>query len=42
MLDLSIISTVFGFEYKIRVQLPNKKICDGTHKILDLNTENRI
>jgi hypothetical protein len=42
MLDLSIISTVFGLEYKIRVQLPNKKFCGGTRDFLVLSTENCI
>ena len=40
MLDLSITCTVFGLEYKKRIQLPNKKFCGETRDFLVLSTEN--
>ena len=42
MLDLSITCTVFGLEYKNRIQLPNKKFCGGTRDFLVLSIENWI
>jgi hypothetical protein len=42
MLDLSISCTVFGLEYKNKIQLPNKKLCGGACDFLVLSTENRI
>ena len=40
--DLSIISTINGFEFKNKTQLPNNKNDGGTCKKLDSNTENCI
>ena len=40
--DLSIISTVNGFEFKNRTQPPNNKNDSGTRKKLDSNIENCI
>ena len=36
--DLSIISTINGFEFKNKTQLPNNKNDGGTCKKLDSNT----
>ncbi len=42
MLDLSISCKVFGLEYRNKIQLPNKKLCDGAHDFLVLSTKNRF
>ena len=42
MLDLSISCTIFGLEYRNKIQLPNKKLYGGARDFLVLSTENQI